>query len=259
MQIKILEKNDVKLKFILEGTDFAFANALRRVMSGEIPVMAVEDVDFEENTSGLFDEAVAHRLGLIPLTFDPKLYRTKDECKCNGKGCSNCEVTLVLEKQGPCVVRAGDMKSTADDVRAADPGMPVAELLEKQRLRFSAVAQLGFGKDHAKWQAAIAGYQNLPAVRVNAEKASTDIVDICPTHVFEKRDGKARVANEAACILCMRCVEASEGVAVKADENAFIFTVESVSGLKPQQIVETALDVLEQKAEDFLTEAKKKL
>ena len=57
----------------------------------------------------------------------------------------------------------------------------------------------------------------------------------------------------------MRCVEASDGVTVKADENSFIFTVESVSGLKPREIVESALDVLEQKAEDFLAEAKKKL
>ena len=259
MQVKILEKGENKIRFAMEGINFAFANTLRRTMYGEIPVMAIEDVDLEENTSGLFDEVLGHRLGLIPLTFDPKLYRVKNECKCKDEGCSNCEVTLVLEKEGPCIVRAGDMKSTADDVKAADPNIPIVELLEKQRLKFSANAQLGFGSEHIKWQASVSGYQNLPSVKVNAEKADTAIVDVCPTHVFEKRDGKPKVVNEMNCILCMKCVEASEGVTVKADENSFIFTVETVSGLKPKQIVEIALDTLEKKAEDFLAQAKKEL
>ena len=258
MQVKILEHNGTKLKFVAEGIDFAFANALRRTMFGEIPIMAIEDVDFEENTSGLFDEVVAHRLGLIPLLFDQKMYRLKEDCKCGGKGCANCEITFVVEKEGPCIVTAGDMKSDAD-AASIDPNIPIVELLERQKIKFSATAQLGFGKEHVKWQAAVVGYQNFPIVRVNPEKASPEIADVCPTHVFEKRDGKPRVAKESSCILCMRCVEASDGVTVKADENSFIFTVESVSGLKPREIVESALDVLEQKAEDFLAEAKKKL
>lgn len=258
MQVKILEQNSAKMKLSIEGIDSAFANALRRIMHGEIAIMAVEDVYFEENTSGLFDEVVAHRLGLIPLAFEPEIYRVKGECKCGGEGCSNCQVTLALERQGPCTVRAGDMKSTADDVRAADPDIPIVELLEKQRLKFTATAQLGFGKDHVKWQASIAGYQNAPSVKVNAEKAPASVVDVCPTHVFEKKDGKVKVAKEMNCILCMRCVETGEGVTVRPQEDSFIFTIETVSGLKPKEIVLKALDVLEEKAESFLSEAKKK-
>lgn len=258
MNVKMLEQKEDKIKFVIEGIDHAFANALRRTMFGEIPVMAIEYADIEVNTSGLFDELLAHRLGLIPLSFSQKQYRMKQDCKCGGEGCSNCEVTFVLEKEGPCIVRAKDMVTNADDVRPADPEIPIVQLLEKQRLKMSATAQLGFGKEHAKWQAAIAGYQNVPAVRVT-DKADTKIADVCPTHVFEKKDGKIKVVKESSCILCMKCVEISEGVTVKADENAFIFTVESVSGLKPQQIVESAFDVLESKAEEFLSEAKKKL
>ncbi len=257
MQVKILEQKDAKLKFVIEGIDFAFANALRRTMFGEIPIMAIEEVYFEENTSGLFDEVIAHRLGLIPLTFDSKMFRLKEDCKCGGKGCANCEVTFIIEKEGPCIVNAGDMKS--DGASVLDLNIPIVELLEKQKLKFSATAQLGFGKEHVKWQAAVVGYQNFPIVRVNPEKADNVIVDVCPTHVFEKRDGKPRVAKEANCILCMKCVEVSDGVTVKADENSFIFTVESVSGLKPEEIVSSALDVLENSAENFLSEAKKKL
>ena len=255
MNIEILEKSDAKIKFAVE-CDSGFANALRRVMMNEVPTMAIEYADIEENTSGLFDEALAHRLGLIPLTFSPRQYNLKDECKCEGKGCSRCEVTLVLDKQGPCTVRAGDMKSTADDVKPADSNIIVVELLDGQRLRLEAVAQLGFGKNHAKWQASVVGYQNAPVVRVT-EKAEPKIADVCPAKVFEKKDGKVRVAREESCILCMRCVELSEGVKVSANEDSFIFNAESVCGLTAMHVLQKALDALESRAEEFVKEVKK--
>ncbi len=257
MKIKILEKGDMKTRFMLEGATPAFANVLRRTIMAEVPTMAVEFVDFEVNNSGLFDEVLAHRIGLVPLTFDPEIYSLKTECKCKGKGCSRCEVVLVLEKQGPCVVRAGDMKSSADDVKPWDPEIPLVELLEGQTLKFEATAQLGFGKDHMKWQAAVTGYGNAPTVRVNAEKADTKIADICPTNVFEKRDGRVKVAREQNCILCMRCTEISDGVNIGSDDNSFIFTVESVCGLPVKQVVEAALGAIEARASELGEDLKK--
>lgn len=259
MKLKVLEKSDAKVKFLLEGANPAFANALRRIMTNEVPTMAAEYVDIEINTSGLFDEVLAHRVGLIPLTFDQGVYNLKGDCKCKGKGCSQCEVVLVLDKTGPGTVRAGDMKSSADDVTPADPEIPVVELLDGQQVKFEAVAQLGFGKDHVKWQAAIAGYRVAPIVKVSAEKADTKIVEICPTHVFEKRDGKVRVAREQDCILCMRCTEISDGVTIGSDDSSFIFTVESVSGLPAQRVVETALGLLEARASELQEAVKKAL
>lgn len=255
MKIKIIEKSPGKLKFLLEDSSVAFANALRRVMKSEVPTMAIEYVDFEENTSGLFDEVMAHRLGLIPLTFDKKAYSMKEDCKCGGKGCSRCEITLVLEKQGPCIVRAGDFKSTADDVRPTDSNIPIVELLEGQRLKLEAVAQLGVGVDHIKWQAAHVGYRYRPTVRLKQD-ASAKVMDLCPVHVFDKKDGKVRVVNESNCILCMKCVEIDEAN-VTADDTAFIFEVESVSGLNTKDIVEKALDILEERTSDFIDSVKK--
>lgn len=259
MNIKILEKSDSRIKFVLEKSNPAFANALRRVIKNEVPTMAIEFVDFEENTSGMFDELIAHRLGLIPLTYDMDAYSLKSECKCGGKGCSRCEVALVLDKQGPCIVRSGDMKSTDASVQPADKGIPIVELLENQKLRLEAAAQLGLGTEHIKWQAANVGYQYTPIVRVNSEKADTKIVDVCPTHVFDKKDGRVKVVAEDKCILCMRCVEVSEGVSVSADDTSFIFDVESVSGLSAKDILNKSLDVLEERAEDFAGSVKKAL
>jgi DNA-directed RNA polymerase subunit D len=255
MDLKIIDKSDNKIKFVLEGSNHAFANAFRRIMKNEIPTMAIEFVDFEENTSGMFDELVAHRLGLIPLTFDQKSYNPKAECKCEGKGCARCEVTLVLEKTGPCTVKSGDMKSTDEGVFSADRDIPIIELLDGQRMKFEALAQLGYGKEHIKWQAANVGYKYTPSVRVT--DADAKVVDICPTNVFEKKDGKVKVVAEDKCILCMRCVEVSEGVTVKADNTSFTFEVESVSGLTAGEIINKALDVLAERAEDMAESVKK--
>jgi DNA-directed RNA polymerase subunit L len=56
----------------------------------------------------------------------------------------------------------------------------------------------------------------------------------------------------------MKCVEA--GCAnVSADSTSFIFTVETVSGISPEEIVEKALETLENRADEFAKEVKKVL
>ncbi|MBI4896174.1 MAG: DNA-directed RNA polymerase subunit D [Candidatus Aenigmarchaeota archaeon] len=254
MNLKLLNKTDDMMNFILENSNPAFANALRRTMVHEVAVMSIEAADVEENSSGLFDEMLVHRLGLIPLTFDPSLYSVKEDCSCDQKGCSKCEVVLVLEKQGPCVVKAGDFKSTAPDVKATDAEIPIVELLEGQRLKVEAIAQLGYGRQHAKWQAAIAGYKYLPKVKITSDEDIEESLRLCPANVFEKKDGKVVVAREENCILCMKCTEVSPGVKVSAKDDAFVFTVETVSGLTPEQILEHSLDSLEKRSNEFIKE-----
>jgi len=255
MDIKVLEKSEQRIRFVLEGTTPSMANALRRVMKNEIPTMAIEFVDFEENTSGMFDELVAHRLGLVPLTFDQKSYNTKAACKCGGKGCSRCEVTMVLEKTGPCTVKTGDMKTTDESVQPADRDIPIIELLDGQRLKFEATAQLGYGKEHIKWQAANVGYKYAPSVK--AMDANAKVVDVCPTNVFDKKDGRVRVVAEDKCVLCMRCVEIDDSVKISADNTKFVFDVESVCGLSAAEVINSALDVIQERAEDLAESVKK--
>jgi len=160
MKVKILGKKKDEIKFSVEDITPGFANALRRVIMSEVPTMAIEWVDFKKNSSVLPDEVLANRLGQVPLTFDRKAYDLPGKCKCEGKKCSRCQVELVLKEKGPCVVYSGDLKCKAKDVKPVFNKIPIVELFEDEELQFEAVAQLGLGKDHAKWQAAVVGYEN---------------------------------------------------------------------------------------------------
>jgi len=153
MEVKLVENQDKKnrLIFSLKGTDTAYANTLRRIMGFEVPVMAIEEVEFRKNTSILYDEMISHRLGLIPLTTDLKSYNMMSECKCKGAGCASCTVKLVLKAQGPCTVYSSDIKSKDPEIKPINGKMPIVKLLEGQELEFEATAILGQGKDHSKW------------------------------------------------------------------------------------------------------------
>lgn len=62
------------LVFELVGVDASFANALRRIMIAEIPTMALEHIYMWNNTGLIHDEVLSHRLGLVPLQVDPRLF-----------------------------------------------------------------------------------------------------------------------------------------------------------------------------------------
>jgi DNA-directed RNA polymerase subunit D len=196
MKVEILNQSKQEIKLSVKEINAPFANELRRIMMSEVPTMAVEWVDFKKNDSAIPDELIANRIGQIPLTFDKKAYNFHETCEnCKGKGCSRCQVELVLKKKWPAVVYSGDMKSKAKDVQPVFDKIPIVELFEGEELQFEAIAQLGIGRKHAKWQAAVVGY--------------------------------------------------------KYEGDSFIFNVESVCGLAPEEIVMHAADELEEKANNF--------
>jgi len=150
MEIKLLEKSEDSVKFYVKDIDYSFANLIRRSIMNEVPIMAIDEVTFHKNSSALYDEILAHRLGLLPLSTDLKSYNVKEECKCKGKGCARCQLKLVLQAKGPCTVYAENIKSKDPKVKPVQANMPIVKLLKGQQLQFEAVASLGYGKNHTK-------------------------------------------------------------------------------------------------------------
>lgn len=158
MEIQLLEKSQDEIKFKISGITPAVAAVIRRIIISEIPTMAIEWVDFYKNDSVLPDEVIAHRLGLIPLTFDKNFHTIPEKCDCEKKGCVKCQVKLYLYKKGPGYVYSGDLKTTDEKVKPLYDRIPITYLNEEEELELEAIAQLGLGKEHAKWQAGNCGY-----------------------------------------------------------------------------------------------------
>ncbi|MEM1688940.1 MAG: DNA-directed RNA polymerase subunit D [Candidatus Hadarchaeales archaeon] len=253
MEIEIVKKDGLKLEFILNGSDPAFANSLRRAAIGEVPTMAVDEIEVIENESPLYDEIIAHRLAMIPLRTPAKGYVLPDECKCGGKGCPKCTVEMSLDVEGPAIVKSGDIQSSDKEVVPVSNEIPIVELQPGQRLVLNIYARLGLGKDHAKWMPGLVFYRYFPVIEVGKEcNGCGKCVEACPREVLAVEEKELKVKRLMECILCRACVEVCprNAIEVKGDPTKFIFKVESSGALPPEEIVLKAVESLRKGFED---------
>ncbi len=259
MQIQVLSRQDNSIRFMVSGISTVFANALRRAMMAEVPVMAIEDCMIVENSSVLFDEIVSHRLGLIPLTTDLDSYNLPDECSCKAElGCTQCRASLSLEAeagQESRYVFSSELNSEDPRIRPASGSIPIVKLAPGQKIRLEAYARLGRGGEHSKWQPVSAcGYKYLPKFFIDSAKCTGcgECVKICPKQVLELEQGKAVVKRELECTLCGDCAKScpekpNPPIKVGWDEETYIFYVESTGSLAPDRVVMAAGNLLRKK------------
>ncbi|KAK2724355.1 hypothetical protein QYM36_001013 [Artemia franciscana] len=130
------------------------ANALRRIFIAETPTMAIDWIQFEANSTVLFDEFLAHRIGLIPLTTDEvvdKMVYSRD-CTCTDF-CQDCSVEITLDLKG---TEGSTRQVTTADMVTSDPRVvPVtsrrsdADAGEYDEIDPILIVKLR--KEHAKW------------------------------------------------------------------------------------------------------------
>ncbi len=139
----------------LKGIPLQYANALRRICLNGIPVFAIDTIDIIDNTSVLADEALAHRLALIPIKTDTTRFVEPSKCDCKSDtGCSNCRVMLVLdteEAEATRLVLSNELTSEDQDVKPTSDKIPIVQLAPAQKIKIEAYARLGRGLEHAKW------------------------------------------------------------------------------------------------------------
>lgn len=208
-KIEILSLFPHELRFILSDTDVSVANSLRRIMIAEVPTLAIDLVEFQENSTVLDEEYIAHRLGLIPIRFQARdnnrgndcsgHFISHRECTCDN-GCNRCNVEFMLdvdfdvankgrpesEQMLPITVTSKDLVSNNEFVMAAhflnveeqeeahDEGISIVKLGPGQKLRFTATARMGISKEHAKWcPVAVSTYRFWPIITINEEQMAT--------------------------------------------------------------------------------------
>lgn len=208
-KVEILSIASHEIKFILSDTDVSMANTIRRIMIAEVPTLAIDLVEFHENSTVLNDEYIAHRLGLIPLRYQPPdslkgmdcngAFLPHQECVCFER-CPRCSVEFELDvnfdavnptrpeqEMGlPLTVTSRDLISNNECVMPAhflseeeqdeahDEGISIVKIGPGQHLKLKAVARMGISKEHAKWcPVAVATYRFWPIVTINEEQVAT--------------------------------------------------------------------------------------
>ncbi|GMY30917.1 DNA-directed RNA polymerases I and III subunit RPAC1 isoform X2 [Fagus crenata] len=96
VEVTRYSKDGLDMEFDMIGIDPALANAFRRILIAEVPTMAIEKVLIKANSSPVQDEVLAHRLGLLPICVDPRLFEYA------GNNASNERNTIVFNLKIQC-------------------------------------------------------------------------------------------------------------------------------------------------------------
>ncbi len=238
-EVEFIDRDDRETRFVARGVTPALANGIRRAILADVPTLSIDSVRFVENSSVMFDEVVALRLGLVPLT-TPDDYEEGEE------------VALSIDVEGPGTAYSGDLVTSDPKVEPADENVPIIELKEGQRLELEADAVLGRGRDHAKHQGGVAvGYRHLQRAEVvgDREEYADDEPEIVRGVVED--DGELVPTEEFDNDLRNRYPDSE--VELVDVENAFVFHVESDGSLPVEDLVLRAVATLYDRADELET------
>jgi len=153
VKVKFLERDNKTYKFLIENTDHVSLNTIRRTISYYVPIYAIDEIEFIENNSVVFDEMLSNRIALSPV-LSPLLNTGK-------------KVTFNLEAKGPGTVYTKELESNDSEIKMVYDTIPLAKLNENESIKLSAFAVLGQGKDHIKHMPAIVSYSQLYELEIS--------------------------------------------------------------------------------------------
>lgn len=227
--MELIQKSPEKLILRMDK-NYGIANAIRRSVE-EIPVLAIDEVEFFKNDSALYDEFLAHRLGLTPL-------------KTDGKMGAKTSVELKLKKSGPCTIYSGDLKGAT---KVVYENIPLTLLEKGQEIEIVATANLGKGLDHAKYTPGLCYYREILEVK-SSPQIDKIIQDAKTGEIKSEKKGSKWI-----CDLPESVVDEIE----KIDESAvqsngeLLFFIESWGQMDAETILKKAVDALGENLAEF--------
>ena len=180
LKMKIIRLEGLEMELDIIGVDPSIPNAFRRIMLSDIPTMAFDKVLIYNNTSIIQDEVLAHRLGLIPLKADPRLFemrqdgdtdgtrkdtlkfelmlkcswnpaKARDERSCHTNPSDMFRDYKVLSSHLKWICMDGQQDLTADSVGPVHNDILIAKLRPGHEVDIELHAMKGTGRDHAKF------------------------------------------------------------------------------------------------------------
>lgn len=250
MELKVIKKEKDRVIFSVTGINPAIANAIRRYVLEQVPTLAIEEVEISRNDSALYDEMLALRLGLVPLTTDLKSYNKKEECKCKGAGCASCQLVFSFKGKGPGTVYADAMETKDPKVKPAILKLPMVKLLKDQEVKANGIIVLNNGKAHAKFSPGLITYRGYPSIKAGKNANVKKTIEECKGILIAKGSGveikDITLWNEAYEEICEK-----NGLEVEYSDEEFIFTAESWGQLSIKEMLVEAMKIFDEKLGEF--------
>ena len=279
MKVKLRKNEQFFAQVEFEDVNYSFVNSIRRSLVSMVPCLAIHEVDFHmgslgayvdeesgeekeyESISAMFNEIVAHRIGMLPIPTDEKTVEAFGESISDDS--KQPDIMYSLHKQGPCTVYSGDLEPVNGDTALVIPetSVPIVKLAEGQAILVYAKAKMGTAKQHAKWQTVVAPrFYQAPTLTVNSGKGSKTVIDIVGKEHFKKK-GKNHViddpvkAHEAIKKLesLWNDEDAKNAMTVTRNKTHFILEFETTGAMEAKLALEQALKSLDSHCKDFMT------
>jgi len=263
--------------------NYSFVNSVRRALVSMVPCLAVHEVDFHmgslgtyvdeesgdeneyESISAMFNEIIAHRIGMLPIPTDSKTIEAFGDAVDDDS--KQPDIMYSLHKQGPCTVYSGDLEPVNGDESLAIPeaSVPLVKLSEGQAILVYAKAKMGTAKKHAKWQCAVAPrFYQAPTLSVVPGKGGKTVIDTVGKDKFTKKGKKHIIKDPVVAHEALKTLEklwnddnAKEAMEVTTNKEHFIFEFETNGAMKANLALEQALKSLDEHCNDFMSGVKK--
>ena len=277
MKVNILQMEDNYAQIEFKDVNYSFVNSVRRSLVSMVPCLALHEIDFHmgslgsyvdgesgdereyESISAMFNEIVAHRLGMLPIPTDEKTIEAFGDSI--GDDSKQPDIMYSLHKQGPCTVYSGDLEPVSGDNSLIIPetNVPIVKLAEGQAILVYAKAKMGNAQKHTKWQCAVAPrFYQAPTITVSSGKGSKAIFDIVDKKDFKKKGKSHVIDNPVKAHAALKKLEqlwndkeAKESMEVSTKKDHFIFEFETNGAMKANLALEQALKALDGHCNEF--------
>ncbi|KAI5151086.1 DNA-directed RNA polymerases I and III subunit RPAC1 [Enteropsectra breve] len=239
MHFKLVSREEPGvLEIDLINCHASIANALRRILIAEIPSVAFHNVTVYENNTVFPDEYIAHRIGLIPLTFhhpsNPYFLDENEQLKVEDfilqvKNESKERMNVYSEH----IKYEGEVNEFSISIK---PGVLICKLAPGHMIEMKLSVTRGTGKEHAKWSpVSLCSYRLMPKIVLEKNFIGEDAEEL--QKCFSP--GVIDISKGYAEVVCPRLDSMSRNVfrnpkfkdcvKIMRETSWFCFTIESIA------------------------------
>ena len=223
--MRLIKKDNDKIIFSAEIEE-SLLNSIRRYIN-QIPILAIDEVEISKNDSPLYDETIAHRLGLIPI-------KNKDAKK---------NSTASIKHEGEGMVYSDSIKGVEPVYRQ----MPITFLKKGQGFEIKATTKEGKGEEHSKFSPGFMFYREISEIIMDHD-FKDKVSKVCRDNAVKEKGDKIIVIDDLKKSVYDLCV----GIAKKEGKKVEIkstgelaVTVESFGQISAEDIFKRAIEELE--------------